>query len=64
MVAEPQRLTLATVLACVSWGGVAVPECSVDVLGVDKVVPSTYRKSSLSPGLLFPTGGLSCDRSD
>ena len=40
MVAEPQRLTLATVLACVSWGGVAVPECSVDVLGVDKVVPS------------------------
>ena len=34
----PQRVTLATVLACVVWGGVAIPECSVDILGVDKVI--------------------------
>ena len=34
----PQRVTLATVLACVVWGGVAIPECSVDILGVDEVI--------------------------
>ena len=53
MVAEPQRLTLATVLACVSWGGVAVPECSVDVLGVDKVVPSPGQEVILVASFTF-----------
>ena len=38
MATYPQRVTLATVLACVVWGGVAIPECSVDILGVDKVI--------------------------
>ena len=57
MAAYPQRVTLATVLACMVWGGVAIPECSVDVLGVDEV--TLFQTHAFSRSFPFLKGGPS-----
>ena len=54
--AYPQRVTLTTVLACVVWGGVAIPECSVQILSVDEVT-SFQTHAFIEKFPFFPEGG-------